>query len=194
MFSPCFPYCYCFVLFPSFILLISKIHFCSFFSFNISSPLNYFICISESRFCVSTIALFSSISNLQPIPSYISSCNPYLSLLFQHWYLIRCLYYSSSCTFVASWFIKLNFYFMSALTLSTCCTNYIIRSIWRSSSNSTFSADFLIFSMVLLLSSKLVWKPYLCSLRTFLAPYFIRIKLASYWTSQLYCSFYWVYI
>ena len=54
-----------------------------------------------------------------------------------------------------------------------------------SSSNSIFSASFLSFSMVWLLSSKLFWKSYFIRL----APYCFGVQLASSCTSLRSCSF-----
>ena len=101
---------------------------------------------------------------------------------------------SRSCTFVSSWFIKPSSSLMSDPASSTCHNNSILSSIWRSSSNSTFSAAFLSFSTVWLIFPKVVWQPSFMQSPFFFALYFVGIQLASSCTSQLYCSFCWRYL
>ena len=61
IFSPRFLSCYSFVFFSYFIFLIAKTNFCIFCSFDARIPLNYFIWISEARFCIYPTAWFSAI-------------------------------------------------------------------------------------------------------------------------------------
>ena len=68
------------------------------------------------------------------IPIYFNVFQPQYSL----WFLSS----SRSCTLISSLFIKLYLSSMSALSSSTCLTNYIISSMWRQSSKSAFSACF----------------------------------------------------
>ena len=103
---------------------------------------------------------------------------------------LRCFFYSMSWTFVSHWYIKLYWYFMSYPALSSCYTNSIPTLMWHSSSNSTFSADFIGFSMVWLILSKLVWKPLFMSL----APYYVGIQLYYSCACKVYFSLHWKYL
>ena len=158
-----------------------------------NSSLKEFICLSEVRFWNFPGAWFSAISNLATnllisalMKSIFCTALPYYASLW-------CFSYSRSSTFVPSWFIKLSLSLMSAPALSTCCNKSIIMPMLCSFSELTFSSAFLSFSMVWLLSSKLVWKPYFMQYPYISWPCFFGINLYSSCTYQPSCYFHLAY-
>ena len=141
-----FPYCSCFVLLSSFILLIGENNFRSFYSLDVRIPLNIFIYLHEARFCIYPRSWFYTISDLAT-HILISTFMQYIyCIAFQHMLHLDA-YFIQDPELFFSWFIKPSLSLMSAPASSTFRTKSILSSIW----SSTFLADFLSFSMVWLI-------------------------------------------
>ena len=102
--------------------------------------------------------------------SSLPSWNPYIALLWNSGFTLMFLFFNI-LHFFSSWFIELYFSLMSYPSLSTCHTNYIISSMWRSYSNSTFSAVSLGYSVVWLISSKLFFQTVFYEVSIIFLPY-----------------------
>ena len=76
-----FPYCSCFVLLSSFILLIGENNFRSFYSLDVRIPLNIFIYLHEARFCIYPRSWLSDILTLATSFLSLPEWNTYIALL-----------------------------------------------------------------------------------------------------------------